>query len=40
MTPEQAKALVSKLTYEQKIALNEMLKGLEQMRRPSESRPA
>ena len=39
MTPEQAQALVSKLTYEQKLALNEMLKGLEQMRQPSESRP-
>lgn len=40
MTPEQAKALISKLTHEQKLALNEMLKGLEQMRPPSESRQA
>lgn len=40
MTPEQAKKLISCLTYEQKVALNEMLKSLEQKRQPSESRPA
>ena len=39
MTPDQAKALISKLTYEQKVALNEMLKSLEQMRPLSGSRP-
>ena len=40
MTMEQAKILVSKLTPEQKVALNEMLKSLEQKSPPSESRPA
>lgn len=40
MTPEQAKMLISKLTLEQKIALNEMLKDLERKRLLSESHPA
>ena len=40
MTPEQARELISRLTNEQKIALNEMLKSLEQKRLLSESRPA
>ena len=40
MTPEQAKTLISKLTLEQKVALNEMLKSLEQKRLLSESHPA
>ncbi len=34
MSEEQAKKLLSMLSYEQKLALNEMLKDLEQKRQP------
>ena len=40
MTPEQARQFISRLTYEQKQALNEMLKALEQKRQLSGYRPA
>ena len=39
MTPEEARKYISRLTYEQKVALNEMLKSLEQKRPPAESLP-
>ena len=35
MTPEEAKKLISQLTYSEKCALIEMLKSLEQTHRPS-----
>ena len=35
MTRLEAEKLISVLSYEQKIALNEMLKDLEQKRQPS-----
>lgn len=39
MTQEQAKRYISDLSREQKMALNEMLRSLEQMRQPSPARP-
>ena len=35
MTPEEAKKLISQLTYSEKCALIEMLKSLEQTHRPT-----
>ena len=35
MTPEEAKKLISQLTYSEKCALIEMLKSLEQTHQPS-----
>lgn len=40
MTEQQAARYISQLTHEEKLILDEMLIGLEQMRRPSPSRPA
>ena len=40
MTEQQAARYISQLTHEEKLILDEMLRGLEQMRRPSPSRPA
>ena len=40
MSEEQARALIASLTTEEKILLNEMLRGLEQTRQPSRSHPA
>lgn len=40
MTPEQAKKIIENLTYEQKVALNELLKDLQRKRELSESLPA
>lgn len=40
MTEQQAARYISQLTHEEKIILDEMLIGLEQMRQPSPSRPA
>lgn len=39
MTPEQARELISHLSLDEKINLNEMLKDLAQKRRPSLSPP-
>ena len=39
MSEEQARQLISMLTYEEKVKLNEMLKALEQKRQPSPTPP-
>lgn len=40
MNEQQAARYISQLTHEEKLILDEMLRGLEQMRQPSPSRPA
>lgn len=39
MTEEMAKEIISKLTYEEKVVLNELLKSLERNRPRAESHP-
>ena len=39
MTRQEAENLIAGLSYDQKVALNEMLKGLEQKRQPSQVPP-
>ena len=34
MKEQEARKIIAKLTYEEKVRLNEMLKSLEQMRQP------
>lgn len=36
MTPEQAMAYISNLTYDEKLKLNELLKALEQKHQPDQ----
>ena len=40
MTRTEAVKLIAELSYDQKVALNEMLKALEQKRQPSQVPPA
>ena len=40
MKEQEARKLIAKLTYEEKVRLNELLKSLEQMHQPFQPLPA